>query len=125
MGTFLNYTYEGADFVYGYLATGRPFLPEAYNHTGDAQLTAVVQTVLGDINTMGVMPAPFFFGPLSIIYFVRERSDIGLHPRAYVCNKYSFTPSPDFHKCSYIDLDIKCARSIPENNRVYEMRLMP
>ena len=65
MGTFLNYTYEGADFVYGYLATGRPFLPEAYNHTGDAQLTAVVQTVLGDINTMGVMPAPFFFGPSS------------------------------------------------------------
>ena len=102
MGTFLNYTYEGADFVYGYLATGRPFLPEAYNHTGDAELTAVVQTVLGDINTMGVMPAPFFFGPLSIIYFVRERSDIGLHPRAYVCNKYSFTPSPDFQKCSYI-----------------------
>ena len=92
MGTFLNYTYEGADFVYGYLATGRPFLPEAYNHTGDAELTAVVQTVLGDINTMGVMPAPFFFGPLSIIYFVRERSDIGLHPRAYCLCKIHSLP---------------------------------
>ena len=70
VSTFLNYTYQGADFVFAYLATGKPFIPEAYNRTGNQELTATVQGVLRDINTMGVVPAPFFFGPLSIIYFV-------------------------------------------------------
>ena len=27
MTTFLNYSYSGASFVFGYLATGRPFDP--------------------------------------------------------------------------------------------------
>ena len=70
VSTFLNYTYQGADFVFAYLATGKPFIPEAFNRTGEPDLTLTVQGVLRDINNMGVVPAPFFFGPLSIIYFV-------------------------------------------------------
>ena len=70
VSTFLNYTYQGADFVFAYLATGKPFIPAAFNRTGDPGLTETVQGVLQDINDMGVVPAPFFFGPLSIIYFV-------------------------------------------------------
>ena len=70
VSTFLNYTYQGADFVFAYLATGKPFIPEAFNRTGELELTETVQSVLRDINDMGVVPAPFFFGPLSIIYFV-------------------------------------------------------
>ena len=70
MGTFLNFTFEGADFVFGYLATGKPFVPEAFNDTGNPSLTATVQYVLEDINNNGVFKTPFFFGPLSIIYFV-------------------------------------------------------
>jgi len=69
VGTFLNYTYLGADFVFGYLATGRPFVPEAYNKTDDPTLTSTVQDILTDLNN-GVVGVPFFFGPLSIIYFV-------------------------------------------------------
>ena len=70
VGTFLNYTYQGADFVFGYLATGKPFIPEAFNQTTDPGLTSTVQDILENINNNGVVGVPFFFGPLSIIYFV-------------------------------------------------------
>ena len=70
VGTFLDYTYQGAGFVFAYLATGKPFQPELFNITDDAQLTDTVQTILGEINDQGVLPLPFFFGPLSIVYFV-------------------------------------------------------
>ena len=69
VGTFLDYTYQGAGFVFAYLATGKPFQPDLYNNT-DSDLTETVRTVLGEINDQGVVPLPFFFGPLSIVYFV-------------------------------------------------------
>ena len=69
VGTFLDYTYQGAGFVFSYLATGKPFLPDVYNNT-DSDLTDTVRTVLEEINDQGVVPLPFFFGPLSIVYFV-------------------------------------------------------
>ena len=69
VGTFLDYTYQGAGFVFSYLASGKPFQPDLYNHTDDA-LTDTVRTILGEINDQGVVPLPFFFGPLSIVYFV-------------------------------------------------------
>ena len=56
--------------MFGYLATGKPFLPEAFNQTTDPELTSTVQGILENINNNGVVGVPFFFGPLSIIYFV-------------------------------------------------------
>ena len=70
VGTFLNFTYEGATFVFGFLATGQLFIPEAYNNADNPNLTETVQDILRDINNNGVVGVPFFFGPLSIIYFV-------------------------------------------------------
>jgi len=58
VGTFLDYTYQGAGFVFAYLATGKPFQPELFNITDDAQLTDTVQTILGEINDQGVLPLP-------------------------------------------------------------------
>ena len=69
VGTFLGYTYEGSTFVFGYLADGKPFFPESYNNT-DQEITSTVQMILKEINDLGVVGVPFFFGPLSIIYFV-------------------------------------------------------
>lgn len=69
VGTFLDYTYQGAGFVFNYLASGKPFQPDLYNNTDEA-LTDTVRTILGEINDQGVVPLPFFFGPLSIVYFV-------------------------------------------------------
>ena len=71
VGTFLGYTYEGSTFVFGYLADGKPFFPESYiSNSTDPSITSTVQTILSEINELGVVGVPFFFGPLSIIYFV-------------------------------------------------------
>ena len=69
VSTFLAYSNEGATFVFSYLANGKPFVPENYNST-DGSITETVRTILGEINDQGVVPIPFFFGPLSLIYFV-------------------------------------------------------
>ena len=69
VGTFLDYTYQGAGFVFSYLASGKPFQPDRY-FNWDQNVTDTVRTILGEINDQGVVPLPFFFGPLSIVYFV-------------------------------------------------------
>ena len=70
VGTFLNYTVEGSTFVFSYLGNGKPFVPNAFNDATNENLTETVRTVLWEINEQGVVSTPFFFGPLSIIYFV-------------------------------------------------------
>ena len=55
--------------MFGYLDNGKPYMPDNYNNT-DSSLTETVRTVLFEINEQGVVQVPFFFGPLSIIYFV-------------------------------------------------------
>ena len=69
VGTFLDYTYQGAGFVFSYLASGKPFQPDRY-FNWDQNVTDTVRTILEEINEQGVVPLPFFFGPLSIVYFV-------------------------------------------------------
>lgn len=68
--TFLNYTYSGAVFVFGYLANGQIFFDGAFRPDSNTTETMEIREILRDINEGGVVGAPFFFGPLSIIYFV-------------------------------------------------------
>ena len=69
MSTFLNYTYDGAAFVYGYLANGQLFFPDAFRPGDNSSDASNIRAVLTELNA-GVVGVPFFFGPLSIIYFV-------------------------------------------------------
>ena len=74
--TFLNYTYSGAKFVFGYLADGSEiFSPMNFRAGQNATnpefpQTLAIRGVLTEINKGFVVGTPFFFGPLSIIYFV-------------------------------------------------------
>ena len=69
--TFLNFTYSGARFVFGYLADGSGiFNSGAFRPKDNSTEAEGIRGILSDINTMGVVGTPFFFGPLSIIYFV-------------------------------------------------------
>ena len=68
--TFLNYTYAGAKFVFGYLSDGSTIFNPDQFRLGDTSTEAkAVRDILADIND-GVVYTPLFFGPLSIIYFV-------------------------------------------------------
>jgi len=79
VATFLGYTYAGAEFVFGYAAGPDAasgaydlFIPGNFKTTNSSVVdVGLVQQVLSDINASGgVLLAPLFFGPLSIIYFV-------------------------------------------------------
>jgi len=69
VSTFLDYTYEGAGFVFGYLANGQIFYSDAFRSDDNSTEAEQVRTILSELND-GVVGVPFFFGPLSIIYFV-------------------------------------------------------
>ncbi len=72
---FLSYTDGGSFFVYGYLVTGQPFLPENVNVTDDPEKTQLFREVAQAFNQpsadSGLTPfdTVFMFQTLSIVYF--------------------------------------------------------
>lgn len=71
VSTFLNYTYAGTAFVFGYLSDGTQiFMPENYRKNENTTEVQEFRQILSNMNSDGVVGTPFYFGALSIIYFV-------------------------------------------------------
>ncbi|XP_023339611.1 sodium/nucleoside cotransporter 1 [Eurytemora carolleeae] len=67
--TFLSYSDVGAEMIYGYLITGKPFIPDNYNNNTDLDLT--VRGVMVAINDSGSFGGSgMMFKVLSMIYFL-------------------------------------------------------